>query len=82
MVNATPRSHYSQETGSISVIREAVWVPGRVYTAAEIITPSGFYPRYVQTVASRSADYANPAHEYDIVRYINIGDISLDPQHL
>ena len=39
--------------------------PGPVFTGAENLSSPGFDPRTTQPVASRSADYANPAHNSD-----------------
>jgi hypothetical protein len=37
----------------VSIIQEAGWAPGPVWTGAENLAPSGFDPRTVQPVASR-----------------------------
>ena len=42
----------------VSIVQEAGWAPGPVWTCAENLTPPGFDHRIVQPVASRYTDYA------------------------
>jgi hypothetical protein len=42
----------------VSIVYEAGWVPGSVWTGAENLDPPGFDPRTGQPVASRNTDWA------------------------
>jgi hypothetical protein len=41
MVNATPRPPYPLETESVTIVKEAGWVPGPVWTGAEYLAATG-----------------------------------------
>ena len=45
----------------LSIVPEAEWTLGLVWTTCNISPPQGFFPRTVQPVASRCTDYAIPA---------------------
>jgi hypothetical protein len=45
----------------LSIVPEAEWALGLVWTTWNNSPPPGFFPRTVQPVASRSTDYAIPA---------------------
>jgi len=61
VVNATPRPLHPSERDLVSILHEAGWAPGRLWTGAEnLATPPGFDPRTVQSVASRRTDYDIP----------------------
>jgi hypothetical protein len=56
VVNATPRPLYPQERDPVSIVQEAGWAPGPVWTGAENLAPTGFEPRTVRPVASGYTD--------------------------
>jgi len=57
MLNATPRAIYPWEW-TVSIVQEAGWVSGRVWTSMENLSSSpGFEPRTVQPVVSRYTDH-------------------------
>jgi hypothetical protein len=41
MVNATPRPLYPRERDPVSIVQEAGWAPGSVWTAAKNLAPTG-----------------------------------------
>jgi len=45
----------------LSIVPEAEWALGLVWTTWNISPPPGFFPRTVQPVASHCTDYAIPA---------------------
>jgi hypothetical protein len=45
-----------------TIVQEARWAPGPIWTGAENSPPPGFDPQTVQPVASRYTDWAIPAH--------------------
>jgi hypothetical protein len=50
----------------VTIIQEAEWAPGPVWTGAENLAPPpppGFDPRTVQPVASRYTDYTIPTRD-------------------
>jgi hypothetical protein len=49
------------EKDPVTVVQEAGWAPGPVWTGAEDLAPPGFDLRTVQPVASRYTDCAFPA---------------------
>jgi hypothetical protein len=60
-----PAALYSGKE-TVSIVQEAGWVPGPVWTGAENSPPPGFDPRTVHPVASRYTDYATrPTDEED-----------------
>jgi hypothetical protein len=70
VVNATPLTLYAWERPSTHCV-EAGWVPGQVWTSAEISTPSGLNPRTFQALASRYTEWAIPAKVYVPYRHKN-----------
>jgi hypothetical protein len=46
----------------VPTVQEALWAPGRVWTSAGNLGPSGFDRRTVQPVGHRCADWAIVAH--------------------
>jgi len=47
-----------QRQAPVSIVQEAGWASGPVWTGAENLDPPGFDPRTVQPVGSRYTDYA------------------------
>jgi hypothetical protein len=75
-VGSAPRSGRftpGNEPVPIIHIQSAGWAPGPVCTGANV-PPPGFDPGTVQLVASRSADYVNPAHSSDTYCLQNNGN--------
>ena len=63
VVNASPRPLHPKERGPVSIIHEAGWVPGPVWTGAEkLAPPPGFDSRTIQPVVSRYTDYTKVLH--------------------
>jgi hypothetical protein len=52
----------------LSIVPEAEWALGLVWTTWNISPQLGFFPRTVQPVASRRIDYAIPARPGTAVR--------------
>jgi hypothetical protein len=69
MVNSTPRPLYPRERDPLPIVQEAGWAPGPVWTAAKNLSPPGFDPRTVQSVASRYTDWAIAAHLKNIFSF-------------
>jgi len=46
----------SPERDPVSIVKEAGWAPGLVWTGAEISSPPGLDPGTIQPVASRYTD--------------------------
>ena len=46
-----PRPHFTSDKDPVSIVQEAVWVSGPVWTDAEILVPTGFDPRTGQHLA-------------------------------
>ena len=66
-VSVTPRPPFTPRKDPVSIVQEAGWAPGPVWTGAENLAPSpGFDPRTVQPVASRYTDYATRPTESTI----------------
>ena len=61
VVNATLWPLYPGKD-PVSVVQEAGWVPGPVWTGTENLAPTGIRSLSVQPVASRRTDGAIPAH--------------------
>jgi len=40
LVNATPQSFYPRERDPVSIVWEAVWAPGPLWTAVENLAPT------------------------------------------
>ena len=60
-VSVTPRSLFTPGKDPVSILQEAGWAPGPVWTGTENLAPShppGSDTRTVQPVASRYTDYA------------------------
>jgi hypothetical protein len=59
-VSVTPRPLFTSGREPVSIVQEAGWTPGPVWTGAENLVPPppGFDPRTVQPVASCYTDYA------------------------
>jgi len=55
-MNATAQPLYPLQRDTVSIVQEAGWAPGSVWTSAEISPPPGFDPQIVQPVASRYTD--------------------------
>jgi len=54
-VSVTPRSLFTPGKDQVSIVQEAGWAPGPVWTVAENLgPPPGFDPRTVHPVASRN----------------------------
>ena len=63
-VNVTPRPLYGRKTDPVSIVQEAGWATGPVWTGAENFPPSmEFDLRAVRDVAGHYTDYAVPAHQ-------------------
>ena len=45
VVNATPRPLYPGEKDQVSIVQEAGWAPGPVWTGAENLAPTGIRSR-------------------------------------
>ena len=45
----------------VPIVQEAGWAPGPVWTSVENVTPPGFDPRTVQSLANHYTDYATRA---------------------
>ena len=57
--SVTPLSLFTPGKNPVSIVQEAGWAPGPVWTGAEnLAPPPGFDPRTVRPVASRYTDYA------------------------
>jgi hypothetical protein len=59
MVNATPWSLY-RGYDPVSIMQEAVWAPGPVWTGAEKLLSTEFDLRTVQPIVSRCTGWAYP----------------------
>jgi len=53
-----PRQHLTPGKDPVSIVQEAGWASGPVWTGAENLAQPGFDPRTVQPVGSRYTDYA------------------------
>ena len=58
VVSVTPQPLFTLGKDPVSIVQEAGWATGPVWTGAENLAPPAFDPRTVQPVASRNADYA------------------------
>ena len=60
---STPRpGRFTPREGHpVSILQEAGWPPGLVWTGARILDPTGIRSRYVHPVMSHYADWATPA---------------------
>jgi hypothetical protein len=56
VVSSTPRPNFTPGKDPVSIVQEAKWAPGPVWTGAKTSLPSGFGPRTVQPVVSRYTD--------------------------
>jgi hypothetical protein len=61
MVNATLRPLHRRERDPVSIVQEAGWAAGPVWTGVDNLVPTGFDLRAVQPVASRCSDNGMPA---------------------
>jgi hypothetical protein len=64
----------------VPIVQEAEWAPGPVWTGAEILAPTGFGPRTVQSLASRYADWATRPIEYVMFKWRESAVISREYQ--
>ena len=62
LVNTTPRPLYPRERDPVSIVYEAGWAPGPVWTGIQMSPPPWFDPRIAQPVVSRYTDWAIAAH--------------------
>jgi hypothetical protein len=53
-----PQLLFTPGKNPVSIVQEAGWAPGPVWTGAENLDPLGLDPRIVQPVASHYTDYA------------------------
>jgi hypothetical protein len=56
--SSPPRPLFTPGKDPVSILQEAGWSPGPVWTGAENLAPPGFDPRTFQPVASRYTDWA------------------------
>ena len=60
-VSVTLRPLFTPKKDPVTIVQEAGWAPGPVWTGAEnLAPPPGFDPRTVQTLESRYTDWAIP----------------------
>ena len=60
-----PRSHLTHGKDPVSIVQEAGWVSGPVWTSAENFAPTGIRSPDFQPVGSRYTDYATqPLYTY------------------
>jgi len=57
-----PGRLYSQERDQVTIVQEAGWASGPVWTGAENLDPMGFDPRTIQTIVNHYTNYAILAH--------------------
>ena len=71
MVYATPRPLYPPGTRPDTIVQEAGWVQGLVWTGANNFSPTANRSRTLQPVARRYTEHAIPAHNilYYCYRY-------------
>jgi hypothetical protein len=64
----------------VSIVQEAGWAPGPVWTGAENLAPPGFDPRTVTARSQSLYRLSYPAHEYNMLYiYIYLTAIGLTP---
>jgi hypothetical protein len=74
VVSVTPRPHFTPRKDPVSIVQEAWWAPGPVWTGAENLAPPGFDPRNVKPVAQSLYRLSYPAHGI-IVIHIKINAV-------
>ena len=58
VISSTPRPHFTPWKDPVPILQETVWAPCLVWTAAEILVPTGIRSRTVQHIVSRHTDWA------------------------
>jgi hypothetical protein len=58
VIISTPQPHFTPGNDPVPIVQVAGWAPGPVWTGAENLTPPGFDPWTIHSVASRYTDYA------------------------
>jgi hypothetical protein len=71
VVNVTSRQLYPRERDPVSILEEAGWAPGPVWTVRKSSLPPGFDDRIAQAVASPYTDRATSAQRHVYVRTTN-----------
>jgi hypothetical protein len=57
-----PQPFYPRERDPVTIVQEARWAPGTVWTGTENLDPLGFDPRTIQPIVSNYTNYAILAH--------------------
>jgi hypothetical protein len=68
VVIVTPRPSYPQERDPVSILREAGWVSGPVWTVLEDLAPTEFRTRTDQLVAKSYTGCVSPVTPTQLVR--------------
>jgi len=74
--NATSRSLFPRERGTMPIVHEAEWAPVPFWMGAENLAPLGFDPKTVQPVASGYMDCGLPAQAGRFTRNLNKGSMA------